>query len=233
MRFIETPKTREPKALSKCFKRCRAEALGERPKSKRLHLHFFGVRDTMTIMLKRSAEAAIRGLRLRTYAALVLLGCSEHVTQVPSAPTKGTYQIAFPSTIAAVGADTVQVMVFDPSEREASCLSLVTKIKSNADLPKSPSRITQTEQVPLCSILADGVDGGAGAGKLGDVAYGRRAFLALTRRGPTTYFIGCVEANIASQAFVIDIPVLPVDTTVVPPASACAALSDKCANRCQ
>jgi hypothetical protein len=176
-----------------------------------------------------------KGCTLAALAALAACfgGCKEDVTQVPAAPTPAHYQVSFPSTAAAVGADTVQVMVFDATKADASCLTLVTKVKSNADLPKAPIRLAETELVPLCTLLASPADGGAAPGRLADISYGRRSFLASTKRGTAEYFIGCVEATVSSRDFTVEIPVLPVNETTLPPATACATVGDKCAGTCK
>ncbi len=177
---------------------------------------------------------------LAVAAVAFATGCKDDVTQVPGAPTPAHYQISFPSTAAAAGADTVQVTVFDVpaadasrSGEDASCLTLVTKVKSNADLPKAPTRLAQTDLVPVCSLLSAAGDGGATPGRLGDISYGRRAFLATTKRGNADYFVGCVEATVSSRDFTVDIPVLPVNETIVPPTTACATLGEKCAGSCK
>jgi hypothetical protein len=167
-------------------------------------------------------------------------GCKDDVTQVPGAPTPAHYQISFPSTAAAVGADTVQVTVFDVpaadasrTGEDASCLTLITKVKSNADLPKAPTRLAQTDLVSVCSLLTASGDAGATPGRLGDISYGRRAFLATTKRGTADYFVGCVEATVSSRDFTVDIPVLPVNETTLPPTTTCATLGEKCAGSCK
>ena len=87
---------------------------------------------------------------LGVLALVSVAGCAAEVISVPSPPTKARYQISFPSTRVAVAAESLQVSVFDATngaQAGTDCLSLVTKQKSKADLPKA---LAQTAVVPIC-----------------------------------------------------------------------------------
>jgi len=162
--------------------------------------------------------------------ALVVSACGEEVISVPSPPSGAKYQVSFASTRVAVAADAIQVLVFDATngpQASTDCLSLITKQKSAADLPKAPLLLAQTDVVPLCDILAD-TEGKKG--QLPQVSYGKRSFLAVVKRANADFFLGCAEATLTSSDTTVDIPVTQVDETVQIPTTTCATLGDKCKN---
>lgn len=163
-----------------------------------------------------------------------IAACGEEVVKVPSPPTNARYQVSFASTRVAVAADAIQVSVFDATNGAPSgtdCLTLITKQKSKADLPKAPLLLAQTDVVPICDILStETATGGASKGALPTITYGKRTFLAVVKRGTTDFFLGCAEAEIGTADVLVDIQVTQVDETVQVPATTCATLGDKCRN---
>lgn len=175
------------------------------------------------------------GSLLGASLALVMTvsACAEEVVTVPSPPSKAKYQVSFASTRIAVAAESLQVLVFDATngpQQSTDCLSLVTKQKSRADLPKGALLVGQTDVVPLCDILTD-TEGKKGA--LPEISYGKRSFLAVIKRGNADFFLGCAEATVSASDITVDIPVTQVDETVQIPTTTCATLGDKCRRTCQ
>ncbi len=165
--------------------------------------------------------------------AMLVSACGEEVVTVPAKPTNAKYQLSFASTRIAVAADAIQVTVFDATngaQTSTDCLSLITKQKSAADLPKGALLIGQTEVVPICDVFND-AEGKRGA--LPEISYGKRSFLAVVKRGTADFFLGCAEANVTASEITVDIPVTQADETVQIPTTTCANLSDKCKNSCR
>jgi hypothetical protein len=167
------------------------------------------------------------GSRISLFVPVVfgLAACGEEVVKVPSPPTKARYQINFPSTRVAVATEAIQVSVFDATNGAQSgtdCLTLVTKQKIKADLPKAPLFIAQTDVIPICDIL------GGTNGALPTISYGKRTFIAVAKRGNADFFLGCSEANIGPGDALVDISVAQADETVQVPTTTCATLGDKC-----
>ena len=130
-----------------------------------------------------------------------LAACAEEVVKVPSPPTKARYQISFPSTRVAVATDAIQVTVFDATNPRSGtdCLTLITKQKTKADLPKAPLFITQTDVSPICDVLS------GTKGALPTISYGKRTFMAVAKRGNADFFLGCAEADIGTGDALVDI----------------------------
>ena len=158
-----------------------------------------------------------------------LAACGEEVVKVPSPPTSARYQINFPSTRVAVATEAIQVSVFDATngaQAGTDCLTLITKQKTKADLPKAPLFIAQTEVIPVCDVLS------GTKGALPTISYGKRTFMAVAKRGNADFFLGCSEADIGSADALVDISVAQVDETTQVPTTTCPTLGDKCKNTC-
>jgi hypothetical protein len=167
----------------------------------------------------------------------LVASCSQKVEETPSPPTNASYAINFPSTSTAVATDTVEVLAFDATDAIATasdCLTLITKQKSQADLPKAPVLLARTQVTPVCSLLdgTGGADAGASLGALAGLTYGKRTLLAVGRRQGQDFVIGCATAEITSAESTIEIQVQPANETVVVPQTACTSVSDKCNGGC-
>jgi hypothetical protein len=138
-----------------------------------------------------------------------------------AAPTTTQYTLEFPSTAAAVGADTVQVFVFDHSQPKTDCTSLISG-RAAKNLPPS---IAQTDQVPLCDVLS------GAKGKIPDVAYGSVSFLAVTQRNGVDYFTGCVSVQLSATSAPVGIQLQAATTSPIPTTN-CMNVSDFCSKGC-
>jgi hypothetical protein len=165
----------------------------------------------------------------RSLAALTLLAallsaaapaCSAKDAAAPSA---GTYTISFPSTAAAVAADSVKVFVFDAADGGAQlCPTLVIARRSNQALPTA---LVEAPAVSPCDLAA-----GKGAVT---ISYGTRAVLAVAQKGPSDFLIGCAIQNIGEGSTQVPVQLALAATTVDVPSTTCGTLGDHCAGRCQ
>jgi hypothetical protein len=157
------------------------------------------------------------------FVVTALLGavasCSAGTTDHPSPPTSASYQIAFPSTAAAVGADTVQVFVYSRATPMTDCPSLIT---ARSTMQGLPAAVAQTDQYSLC----DGVSGAKG--QIANVPYGDVSFLAVTQRAGKDYFTGCALATLSATSAPVEIS-LGAATTAHIQSTNCISVSQICA----
>jgi hypothetical protein len=135
------------------------------------------------------------------------LACSAGTNTHPSPPTSVEYDVEFPSTEAAVGADTVQAYVFSTSTPKTDCASLLVALQGGSDLP---TVVAQTDPIALCDMLA-----GKG-GVLSDVGYGTVSFLVVTKRANAYYFTGCTLATLTATSAPVQIQLAQATTAHIP-----------------
>ncbi len=182
------------------------------------------------VMIAPTRIATIIGADMRTgiffsFASLAgaLVACSAGTSDHASAPSSYTYEIEFPSTQAAVGADTVQVFVFSQSTPETDCPSLITDVSSQESLPPT---VAQTNQLALCDVLS------GSKGEIPNVTYGDVAFLVVAQRNGANYFSGCALATISASSGPVDVSLTAVsDTTTILPTT-CMSVSAFCSQSC-
>jgi hypothetical protein len=170
------------------------------------------------------ARAGIIAAMMRKAITLVVagvLGTASIGACSASPPTSVPYTIEFPSTAAAVGADTVQVFVFDHSQPKTDCPSLI----SGRAAQNLPSAIAQTDQLALCDVMA------GSKGQIGSVPYESVSFLAVTQRNGIDYFTGCALATLSSSTSDVAIQLSPATTTPIPTTN-CMNVSDFCRKAC-
>ena len=138
-------------------------------------------------------------------------------------PAPGAYTVNFPSVQAAVAVDTLQVMAFD-AETDDVCQSLVERRRSGQELPAC---LAETKALPTCSFLGEEPN----AETQLTVGFGRRALLAIAKRGTDDFLLGCTLQDVAKEttATPIDVAILP-GTRV--PATTCTSLSQRCSGAC-
>ncbi len=141
----------------------------------------------------------------------------------PSPPSAGTYAIVFPSTAAAVSADSVKVFVFDAADSgvDRLCPNLVIARRSNQALP---SPLAESRTTPPCDLVL-------GKGQI-TVSYGVRAILAVAQKEGADYLIGCAVQNVAEGSAQVPVQLALASSTVSVPPTTCATLTDHCSNRC-
>ena len=162
--------------------------------------------------------ATLLGFASLTFAAVV--ACSAKDAAAPSA---GTYTISFPSTAAAIAADSVKVYVFDAADGGAQlCPSLVIARRSKQALPTA---LVEGASVSPCDLAA-------GKGQV-TISYGTRAVLAVAQKGANDFLIGCAIQNIGEGSTQVPVQLALAATTVDVPATTCGTLGDHCAGRCQ
>lgn len=180
----------------------------------------------------RVLGSALLGLPALFVTVGSLAACGEEVVTVASPPTSAQYQVSFGSIKIAVAAESLQVTVFDATNAQkdgTDCLTLITKERSGADLPGGALRLGQTGVVPVCDIVLDTAsDPAARKGALPAISYGKRTYLAVTKRGTADFFIGCASADLTANSAPVDIPLSQADVTVQVPDTTCATLGDKC-----
>lgn len=160
-----------------------------------------------------------------TLTLVTLLACTGS-----SAPSKGTYTIAFPSTAAAVATDFVQVLVFDVNgDRATLCQDLVTtRLTSPDDLV--PAVNPPAEPTNICELHANV--------KPIEVPYGEHALLAIGQRrqgdtgGTKDFLIGCAIMKIGDGDAPVAIPVRLVNVNQPVPSTKCASVGDFCDGKC-
>jgi hypothetical protein len=164
--------------------------------------------------------------RVRFIASLALLfatsvACS---SKQAAGPSSGSYTITFPSTAAAVAAESVQVLVFDASDAgtDQVCPELVLARRSNQALPTT---IAEAKPVSPCSMQG-------GAGQI-TISYGARAVLAVAQMGGADFLIGCAVQNVGEGSTQVPVQLALASTTVTVPVTQCASLTDHCAHKCQ
>jgi len=152
-----------------------------------------------------------------------VVACSAGTTDHASAPTSYTYEVAFPSTQAAVGADTIQVFVFSRSTPETDCPSLITDVSSHESFPPT---LAQTSQLALCDVLT------GTQGEIPNVTYGEVAFLVVAQRAGANYFSGCALATISATSAPVDVSLTAISDTTTIEQTNCGSVSAFCAKTC-
>jgi hypothetical protein len=137
-------------------------------------------------------------------------------------PASGTYTVDFPSELAAITTDSVQISVFPYDGAPGTCTMLVEEQATGATLP---TPMAQTRPVSPC-VLASG-------GNELPVGFGQYAFLAVaSRQGTGDYLIGCAAQVVSSTNTVVTIPLVLTDFMNALPTSSCTMLSQRCAGGC-
>jgi hypothetical protein len=152
-----------------------------------------------------------------------LVACSAGTNNHPSPPSPFTYEIQFPSTQTAVGADTVQVFVFSRATPKTDCPSLITVRTSRGNLPAT---VAQTDQLTLCDVLTSTT---SMKGQLPSVPYGDVSFLVVAQRGGIDYFTGCALATLSATSGPVAVSLTAASNTTPIPATNCMSVSAHCA----
>ena len=164
--------------------------------------------------------------RLALAFGVFLLGCSDPISIV-RAPSKGAIAIEFPSTEAAIGADTIQYFAFDRSDSGSDaaldCPSLVFRRKMKQTLP---TPIFDSGRLGICNSL------------LGDpqrpftLAYGDHLVFVIAQRGDEDYLVGCATKTVShtDQPTSVKLDLIDVKTPV--PRTTCKSLAQWCAAGC-
>ncbi len=154
----------------------------------------------------------------------VIVACSAGTNDHPSPPSAGTYDVEFPSTAAAVGAETVQAFVYaNPSAAaETDCTSLIVARQSGSDLPTPEA---QTPQVALCDVLSN-----AAKAQIPSVPYGNISLLVVTQRGGADYFTGCALATLGQGSPAVTVQLQQASALARTPSTNCGAVSDFCSS---
>jgi hypothetical protein len=155
--------------------------------------------------------------------AVSVASCSQPVDAHPSPPAAGQYQIDFPSVLAAVDSDSVEVYQFDATQAGADCLSLMVARSAKAALPAAPALLADTGAVDTCSLTPDG-------GSLG-VTFGQRSLLVVTQRCGQDLLLGCAQTDFAVGSGPVTV-YLALSKIGQLPANGCTSLSQKCGGGC-
>jgi hypothetical protein len=150
----------------------------------------------------------------------LVASCSSGSSAAP--PTSGIYEVSFPSTAAAVGAQTVQAFVFaNPSAaNKTDCANLIVARQSGAGLPTPEA---QTGQIPICTVLATPAQG-----QIPNVPYGEVSVLVVTQRSGVDYFTGCVLTTLAEGSAPISVQLEQAVATAHIPSTNCGSVSAFC-----
>jgi hypothetical protein len=159
---------------------------------------------------------------------LLLAGCTQGVDERQSPPTTVTYDLTFLQTAEVVATDTVQVFVFDATQKGGDCLSLVGK-RSAGTQAFSNAPLTQSAAASPCALLGGDA---SNAGAVVGVTYGPRSFFAIAQRQSLDFFLGCAETDVEPNVAVVSIALEPANATVVVPSTSCMSLSGKCSGQC-
>jgi hypothetical protein len=162
-----------------------------------------------------------RALAAATFA-LGAIACSTDTMQAPA--VAGTYTIEFPSTAAAIATESIAVRVFDATDAQELCNTLVVTQKSHGDLPAA---LAETAPTSPCSLL-----GGQG-GSLAALPFGTYAFLAVAQKSGADFLVGCTTQALASNQTSVPIAVSFASAQTAVPATTCEALSASCAGSCK
>lgn len=155
----------------------------------------------------------------------VSLGCVGIVTGALACgsstadPTRGEYNVEFPSTAAAVATDALILRVFDAPAQDA-CQDLVHRIRTRQSIPDplvEAPRGAPCAPAPLEPI---------------DVSYGKRAFLVIGQRQGQDLLIGCAVQDVFENSPPPTVTLALIDSGVRVEPTQCVALSDRCAGRC-
>ncbi|MCU0681749.1 MAG: hypothetical protein MUF34_05750 [Polyangiaceae bacterium] len=163
----------------------------------------------------RRAAFAFAQLALAALVALVAPACDADDDDAPVG-----YVIDFPSTAAAVASDSIKVYLFSPAEND--CATLIQARRAGSLLP--PAR-AETKAMAPCELLSGG---GALTVDVGDAI----VFGVAQRRGED-FLVGCTSRRLDASTSELTLSLTPFTNTVAVPTTACIALSDKCAGRCE
>jgi len=134
-------------------------------------------------------------------------------------PASGTYTVDFPSELAAIATDTVQVFVYPYDGMSATCAMLVEERVTGAPMP---TPMAETRQVSPCALL--------GGGNALPVGFGEYAFLAVAaRQASGDFLVGCAAQVVSSTNTLVSIPLQLTDFMHALPTSSCTMLSQRCA----
>ena len=132
----------------------------------------------------------------------------------------GGLTVSFPSTNAALNADTLELHVLDGSDPN-SCLNAVRARQAAPGKPPDKS-LFDIPATDTCKFLSNGV-------KPFDLGYGARAFLVVAQKGGTDFMLGCTIAGIGDVQNEVNVDLTTLDkTTDVPQSTKCSSLSQKC-----
>lgn len=150
----------------------------------------------------------------------VAAACSAGTTDHSSAPTSVEYDVEFPSTAAAVAADTIQTFVYSSSTPKTDCPSLLVARQSGSGLPTA---VAQAAPVALCDMAA------GGKGQISGVGYGNVSFLVVAQRGGADYMTGCTLTTLSASVTSVSVQLGLVNDQPIPLTS-CQTVSDFCAS---
>ncbi len=146
-------------------------------------------------------------------------GCASADAPVPSS---STFSLEFPSLAAAIGADTVELLVYanEDGGPPPDCQSLVFRRKTGQSLAL-PAH--DTGAVPVCEWL----DGTGGALALSGE---NRLFFVIAQRNMKDYLVGCARESAGPSGTAIRLDL--IDVMVPVPTTTCQTLVQKCQNGC-
>lgn len=162
-------------------------------------------------------------------SSAALIACAS-ATEKDAPPATAQYEIEFPSTAAAVVAESVQLLVFDAAQPDSDCQTLVAKRRSKQDLPP---RLYESERIPPCELLKAAQDPNLAGSRavLPAITFGRRSILAvaLYDRGKD-FMIGCGAGQLGPGVH-IPVAITNANVSVPPPTTTCQSLSQKCSQQ--
>ena len=155
------------------------------------------------------------------FSAAALFGLATLVACAGTADKKsGGLTVSFPSTNAALNADTLELHVLDGSD-PSSCLNAVRARKAAPGAPPSGS-LFDIPATDTCKFLSNGV-------KPFDLGYGARAFLVVAQKGGSDFMLGCTIAGIGDVQNDVNVELTTIDkATDVAQSTKCSSLSQKC-----
>jgi hypothetical protein len=141
-----------------------------------------------------------------------------------SSTTTTRYQIAFPSTGAAIAADTLEIQIFDHTGGR-DCVALVGARR----VPAEAATLTplQSQSVGVCALLQQSPAGLT-------VPYGDFAVLVVAKQGAKDFLIGCLDEQVgASSATPPTVALTLFDTSIVVAPSVCPTIAAHCGDVAQ
>ncbi|AKV03048.1 hypothetical protein AKJ09_09711 [Labilithrix luteola] len=151
--------------------------------------------------------------------ALTLAACA---AKTESDPPPVNFNIAFPSTSAAVLTDSVKVYVF--AGTPASCSELVRLRQTQQPLPPT---VTETGALSPCQLAG-------GQGSTFQLPINETyTMLAVGQIGSADVFAGCVVQSNYGATEALPIPLSFIDNKQKLATTQCVKLSDKCSGACQ
>lgn len=159
----------------------------------------------------------------RALAALGAVAALTVACGASSDPASVTYTLQFPSTAAAVYADSVQLLVFDAPAgpaRASLCSSLVQKRRSQQELGP---RLAEVNLGNVCETRDQK--------RPVTVDFGEVALLAVGQHGGTDFYIGCSLQSVGDGALPVPIYMTPIHDRETP-ATTCTSVSQFCSKGC-